>query len=56
MDVDDIIADIRGLVQLHEDGFMTHWELFDGLRKLSSKACTEPPKKGELDPNTGLRF
>ena len=56
MDVDDIIADIRELVQFHESGILSHWELFDGLRKLSSEAYTELPKKGELDPNTGLRY
>lgn len=56
MDVDDIITNIRELVQLHEGGVMTHWELFEGLRKLSSEAYTELPKKGELDPNTGLRY
>lgn len=56
MDVDDTITEIRELVQLHESGVVTHWELFNGLRKLSSEAYTELPKKGELDPNTGLRY
>lgn len=56
MDADEVISRIRDIVQLHEDGFLTNWELFDGLRKLSGEAYTELPQKGELDSNTGLRY
>lgn len=56
MEPDEIIDFIRELVRQHESGLVAHYELFEGLRKLSSKAYTEQPKKGEIDPNTGLSY
>jgi hypothetical protein len=48
------IGRIRDTVELHAAGFIADYELYHELRTICNKAA--PPKKGELDLNTGLRI
>lgn len=48
------IKRIRDTVELHAAGFILDYELYHMLRTICNKAA--PPKKGDLDLNTGLRI
>lgn len=51
---DTFLERIRSMVSDHALGFVMDYELYHELRTICSKAA--PPKSGEIDLNTGLKY